>query len=389
MQDAAQYSQDHAGRAFLVLQDGQVIGERYSDGWTRSRPHALASGTKSFTGIVAAAALSDGLIASLDEPVSDTLVEWKGDPRKSRITVRELLTLSSGLEPNSDLLGRQGAGIKDLGGMSDLASRVRGGGNERMPEDRFAAAVGIPAKAEPGSHFAYGPSHFYAFGAFLERKLQASGRPERTYWEYLEARVLRPAGVDVPISRFAPDRGNKPNLPGGGHLTAREWAAFGEFVRQGGITLRVDDTGRMVADGAQAIPAEAIAQCFVPSARNPNYGLTWWLLNGKPGQGAQVADDAGARRQQRRQAAQVGALHDAAGAPIEVVMAAGAGKQRLYILPKLGLVVVRFAEMSREGADYNDTEFLRRLLGITPAPAARTPSDTRDAPRSSSPRGGS
>jgi hypothetical protein len=45
-------------------------------------------------------------------------------------------------------------------------------------------------------------------------------------------------------------------------------------------------------------------------------------------------------------------------------MAAGAGKQRLYLLPEQGLVVVRLAEMGTEGASFNDTRFLKLLLGI-------------------------
>ena len=52
------------------------------------------------------------------------------------------------------------------------------------------------------------------------------------------ARVLAPAGVDIGVERFAPDSANQPNLPGGAHLTAREWARFGEFVRTGGGSTR-------------------------------------------------------------------------------------------------------------------------------------------------------
>jgi CubicO group peptidase (beta-lactamase class C family) len=107
LERAAAYSEEHAGRAVLVMKDGAVIFERYANGWSAERPHALASGTKSFAGIVAAAAVSDGLV-KLDELVVDTLVEWKDDPRTTRMTVRNLLDLSSGLEPESELLGRLG-----------------------------------------------------------------------------------------------------------------------------------------------------------------------------------------------------------------------------------------------------------------------------------------
>jgi hypothetical protein len=45
-------------------------------------------------------------------------------------------------------------------------------------------------------------------------------------------------------------------------------------------------------------------------------------------------------------------------------MAAGAGKQRLYILPEHGLVIVRFAEMGQSGTGFNDTQFLKLGLGM-------------------------
>jgi CubicO group peptidase (beta-lactamase class C family) len=63
------------------------------------------------------------------------------------------------------------------------------------------------------------------------------------------------------------------------------------------------------------------------------------------------------------EAAQLGTVHTKDGAPLQIVMAAGAGKQRLYIVPELGLVVVRFAELGPKGARFNDLAFLRALLG--------------------------
>jgi CubicO group peptidase (beta-lactamase class C family) len=360
LERAAAYSEQHSGRALLVLKEGEIVFERYANGWSAGRPHPLASGTKSFVGLVAAAAIADGLI-TLDEVVSDSLVEWKEDPRKSRITVRQLLDLSSGLAPNSDRLGPAGAGIRDLGRVNGLAGRLRGGALEAKPANRFAAVVEVEAVDEPGRTFRYGPTHFYAFGAFLQRKLEQSDRPERTYWDYFMARVLAPAGVDIGVERFAPDAAHQPNLPGGGHLTAREWARFGEFVRTGGRSTRPDAPG---------IPREHIDACFEPSKANPNYGLTWWLLNGRDGASVEIADGGGfglgrrIGRQAARQAAQTKAITRADGTELRAAMAAGAGKQRLYILPDDGLVIVRFAEMGLPGRGFDDTIFIRTLLGL-------------------------
>ncbi|MEZ5980506.1 MAG: serine hydrolase, partial [Planctomycetota bacterium] len=263
---AAAYSENRAGRALLVVQGGRDVFETYANGWSADRPHPLASGTKSFNGVLAMAALEDGVIPGLDVPASTFVEEWADDPAKKDITIRQLLELSSGLAPNDPSLGRQGYGIKGLGPLNDFAQRLRR--REDPPANRFEAALRVPSVAEPGAGFDYGPTHFYAFGALIERALAKSGREERTYFEYLKNRVLDPAGIPVDIERFAPDAANKPNLPGGGHFTAHEWARFGEWVLRGGA--HVGEDGALVRD----LGEHALDPCFEPSATNPNYGLT-------------------------------------------------------------------------------------------------------------------
>ncbi|MFM7561474.1 MAG: serine hydrolase domain-containing protein, partial [Planctomycetota bacterium] len=94
---AAEYSHSQHGTGVLVMVRGEVVFEDYAPGWTADKPHLLASGTKSFCGVMAACAVHDGLL-TLDEKVAETLTEWKDDPRKSKVTIRQLLSLSSGIE---------------------------------------------------------------------------------------------------------------------------------------------------------------------------------------------------------------------------------------------------------------------------------------------------
>jgi CubicO group peptidase (beta-lactamase class C family) len=93
---AAEYSRSQHGVAVLVMRRGEIIFEDYAPGWS-DKPHLLASGTKSFCGVMAACAVQDGFL-TLDERVADTLIEWKDDPRKSLVTIRQLLSLSSGIK---------------------------------------------------------------------------------------------------------------------------------------------------------------------------------------------------------------------------------------------------------------------------------------------------
>jgi CubicO group peptidase (beta-lactamase class C family) len=302
---AAEYSAERRGVSLLVMRRGEIVFDDYPNEGGADRAWELASGTKSFTGVMAAAAIQDGLISSWDERAADTLSEWRNDARR-RITIRHLLSLTSGIE---------------------------GGPIARPPA--YADAIAQQAGAPPGERFAYGPTPFQIFGEIMRRKTQ--GDP----LAYLQRRIFDPVGIGPARWRRGSD--GMPHLPSGGALTARDWARFGWFVMRNG-------EGR--------VDASALAQCFEGSRANPGYGLSWWLLRDgliPPGRNAGLEIDA--------------ALADRLGG---VSMAAGAGNQRLYLLPALELVIVRQATgilqalMRRDsGPRWSDAEFLR--LVATPA----------------------
>jgi hypothetical protein len=94
-QEACDYSAQFHGVTCVVLADGAVVHERYRRASDESVHWRLASGTKSFSGVAAAAAVQDKLL-TLDDKVSDTLTEWQVDGRQD-ITIRQVLGLISGI----------------------------------------------------------------------------------------------------------------------------------------------------------------------------------------------------------------------------------------------------------------------------------------------------
>jgi CubicO group peptidase (beta-lactamase class C family) len=360
---AADYSTQYSGRAVLVQVGGKVVFERYDNGWGAERPHPLASGSKSFTGVAAMFAVQDGLL-KLDELASDTLTEWKTDPLKSKITIRHLLTLSSGLDPADDLLGGRGGG-RLLGPGRGTKNEPQARDIKDEPENLFAAALEVEMTGKPGEQFKYGPSHYYAFGELLQRKLRASTLPQKTVFDYYQARIFDPLGLRFRVGR---DRSGNPKLPGGVLLTAREWGTFGQFVLQRGSWTGADGK----PPPRELLEWEILKQCFEPSKNNPGYGLTWWLLTNDGS--AEVADgpaDESAppgtireRLQRRAQQEEVRALMGADGKPITIYLAAGKGKQRMYVIPQYDMVVVRFAEDTPQGIRFSNTQFLGKLLGL-------------------------
>lgn len=309
---AAEYSARHNGHAVVVMVDGRIVFEEYQNGYTADEPHALHSGTKTFWGPAIAAMIEDGLITSLDEPVSKTITEWRSDPRKSRITIRQLTDLVAGLA-------------------QDVA-RLQGENRPTLAPDLYAHAITVPALAEPGTRFSYGPSCYYVLGELMKRKLAGRGQ---TPLQYLEERILSRIGVRV--GRWAHDRAGNPHMPNGAYMTARDWLRFGELLLNGG-TYR----------GEVIVRADLLQ--FTGSRANPGYGFTAWL--NRPGGRSSAGRGAGSRP------GDPGGWIYPAGLP-DLYMAAGAGGQRLYIVPSRRAVIVRFGD----SPGFRDSEFLARLFG--------------------------
>src|SRR3954471_7294633 len=99
---AARYSEGKHGPSLLVPQKGRILFERYANGGQADGGWPIFSGTKSFWGIAALVAAGEGLF-KLDDLVCETITEWKSDPRRSQITIRELLNFTDGIEGASRL----------------------------------------------------------------------------------------------------------------------------------------------------------------------------------------------------------------------------------------------------------------------------------------------
>jgi CubicO group peptidase (beta-lactamase class C family) len=84
--------------AFLVVHRDRLAYERYFDGATRESLQTSFSAAKSFVSTLVGIAIEAGLIGSVEDPVTDYLPELAArDPRFRQITLRHLLTMSSGI----------------------------------------------------------------------------------------------------------------------------------------------------------------------------------------------------------------------------------------------------------------------------------------------------
>jgi CubicO group peptidase (beta-lactamase class C family) len=302
---AAAYAEAHAGDALVVWDAGEIVLERAQNGYDLDEPHYLASGTKSFAGVAALAAVADGHL-SLDDRVAETIPAWRDDPPKSKITVRQLLHLTSGLDPG------------EAGGAPT-----------------FDDAIQAPMLDAPDTTFRYGPLAFQVFGALLQRVLDGED-PLR----YYERRFFDPVAIEV--GDWARVDRQDPQLAGGAWLTARDWLRFGRLLL---------NDGRW--EGEQLLPAGLLDSLTAPTPASPGYGLTVWL-NAAVDPGDPFFEHAPPSLQPD---GPEGMIY--ADGPSDLFMAAGLFNQRLYVVPSREMVVVRFG---RADATWNDAEFLARLL---------------------------
>jgi CubicO group peptidase (beta-lactamase class C family) len=312
---ASNYSAERRGYSFLVMQDSRIVYEGYANGDSADRIASIFSGTKGFWCVAAAAAVQDGIL-DFDEPVRNTIVEWRSDPKKSDIRVRDLLNFTAGIEPVFSLHGRS------IG-------------------DRNAYSVRLRAVRPRGESFMYGPSQLQIFSEVLRRKLE----PRRvTPEQYLYKRVLQPLGIDG--VDFREDREGNPLLASGFRLTARQWARLGALI-----------LGKGRYRGYQLVRSDLLEECFRGTHVNPMFGMGFWLNRGAP-DAHEVDIEKMLDRPWERQNWRGACL--CREAPRDMITAIGSGYQRMFIVPSMNLVIVR---QGRDDSRFSDGHFLRLLFG--------------------------
>ncbi|PWU06704.1 MAG: hypothetical protein C5B47_07240, partial [Verrucomicrobia bacterium] len=201
---AHQYSSSHGGISLLIQQGSTVLLERYDNGGSAIRRSPAFSMTKSLCGLMAMAADAERIF-SLEEPVSNTISEWRHDAFKSSITVRQLLDQTSGLRTGYEALYANGV------------------------QDKGRVALQVPGASPPGSAFLYGPAHWEVFEEFLRRKLKRCGTQPLAY---LQRKVLSVCGAGT--AGWRKDRVGNPYFSTGAMLSARQLAKIGDLILNSG-----------------------------------------------------------------------------------------------------------------------------------------------------------
>jgi CubicO group peptidase (beta-lactamase class C family) len=239
-------------RALLVLHDGRIVAERYAPGFGPDNRLVSWSMAKTVTAVLIGLLVSDGRLA-LDAPAPVPAWSQPGDPRGA-ITLRQLLTMSSGLdhvESGQPLAAADTNRMLFVDGAQDWAG--------------YAEAK--PLADPPGSAFRYSTATTMILADIATRMLTDSEDPDRrraAMTTFIDGRLKAPAG----LASLTPEFDARGTLGGGSfmHMTARDYARFGEFLR---------NRGR--AQGRQVLSERWVSFMTTPSRTNPAYGGQLWL----------------------------------------------------------------------------------------------------------------
>jgi CubicO group peptidase (beta-lactamase class C family) len=231
-----------------LLVEGRLVAEWHLAGFDARSRHDLRSVTKSVTSLLVGAALARRPEASADQPIATWFPEFAHLP-PARLTLRQLLSMRTGLDCNDD----------------DVASR---GHEERMyrSDDWLRFFFALTLRGEPGAAFSYCTAGIVVAGEAVSRIVQ------RPLAAFADEALFTPLGIAGAQWQAAP-RGV---ADAGGHLrlTLPALLKLGELIR-----LRGQWRGRQLIDAAW-IDASLVPQVRVdPSGRFSNawFGLAWWL----------------------------------------------------------------------------------------------------------------
>ena len=255
-------------RSLLVFRNGKLVSEAYlKDENDITQRHLIWSCTKQVIGVLSGIAYSQGIIKSLDDPISNYLVEAQNYPDKADITLRNLLTMQSGIAYSND----------GAGGETDQMLR-------QLPDNSIDFILGLPKDAEQGIEFHYNDGNPHLMSAIIQRSV---GKPTDEWAD------------DVLFSKI--------------EMTNYNWIRYRDGITMGGygiettprelakIALCIADSGRW--KGLQVVDPSWIKEMTSPLVYtdydNNHMGYYWWVdtqnkvysMDGHGGQYAFVVPD--------------------------------------------------------------------------------------------------
>ncbi|NNE62147.1 MAG: serine hydrolase [Woeseia sp.] len=265
-----EFAASHESTALIIIYDNEVLLEEYFQGNQRDSLQSGISCTKSVVSLLVGIAIDEGLIGSIDDSISEYVDGLR--PEFSEVTIRQLLTMTSGIgDTDEKLFDVVPAPWSDeVSGYYDPNLR------------QLAKSFSLDHK--PGERFEYHDFNPILIGMLLEN---ATGK---SLSDYLGEKIWQPAGMQFPAKWSLDSRRHGFEMPATGlHGRAIDFARLGAklidqnqtIVSRAWLQQSVLDqhAGQLVkesyaasADRADSKGAKELAD----HVRGLRYGFYWW-----------------------------------------------------------------------------------------------------------------
>jgi CubicO group peptidase (beta-lactamase class C family) len=243
----------------LVIKDGYLIAEDYFNEGAVDRKNQLQSATKSYTSALVGIALDQGCISSVDQKMMEFFPEFAGqidDPRKERITIRDMLQMLSGypFEETDPAL---------------FEALLSG--------DYLPLIVGFPLTRDPGTEFQYSNVTSHLLGVIVARACDTDLK------SFAQEHLFSP--IDSELGDvWIQDRDGYYIGLAGMHVTARDMAKFGLlYLNDGEYEGKQVLSADWVRDSLQRYSEGMNFSGWIPGItsrygyfRDLGYGYQWW-----------------------------------------------------------------------------------------------------------------
>jgi CubicO group peptidase (beta-lactamase class C family) len=238
--------------AFLVIHDDKLLYEKYFNGYDERSLNTSFSMAKSFASALVGIAIDEGYIKSADEPITNYIPELlEKDKRFESITIRNLLTMSSGIkyEEGATLPWSEEADDTKTYYSTDL---------------RELALENCRIEGKPGEYFEYNNYNPLLVGMILER---ATGMPVS---RYMQEKMWKPLGMEADGSwSLDSTQSGFEKMESGVNARARDFARFGMlFAKEGNWRSK------------QLISRKWVEESTRPDAStdpSQDYQYFWWI----------------------------------------------------------------------------------------------------------------
>jgi CubicO group peptidase (beta-lactamase class C family) len=234
----------------LVVQHREIVIEKYWNGYNDSSLSNSFSVAKSISGLLTGAAIREGKIGSVNDPVGKYLSEFAAG-EKAKVKIADLLTMSSGSDWN-----------ESYANPFSVTTELYYG------SDVYKTATSVNIVKTPGTFHSYKSGDTQLLGLVVEK---ATGK---SLSAYAAEKLWRPIGAEHDALWSIDKQGGHEKAYCCFNSNARDFARIGQLMLDSGKV-----NGIPVIDSAYF--AESITPCLIPDENNKPcnyYGYQWWIL---------------------------------------------------------------------------------------------------------------